>query len=799
MASINTELDLNHDASDQTLTLTLNQPHNPIDIEEKQVGNQDSGVSMDRQGELAPNQEDPALPESESAKGFEIEDNTRIGEEESKVFQDLKDGDSVDKKRDVRNLDGGGVPSDNSPRAGAGGVVEIDSFSADDKEQIAGIHDGGVVSSVAGGSPKKKGLATVNEGSVVGVSALKASDECGVTDAEKGEHEIREEKGGFSVYDMIWGKIKGHPSWPGQILDPSDSSELARKYRKKDRLLVAYFGDQSFAWCEESQLKSFQTHFSEMERQSASESFLNAVNCATDEVSRRVELGLICSCVPEEMCSKIKYQKIENAGIREGVTGTSSSREDLSLFEPGRLLEYVKELALLPSGGVDQLELVIAQAQLMSFYRSKGDWVMPAFHVHGGLVDNAADSSLGRKPLCLDSGEKVKTQGKTSHRHKQILEDALHHKRKRKSLAEIISGKKASTGGKRSASTDGKATGNLDSLSSRKKFKAVNIISDDLVQTRARAKGIFDSKTPTEKRSTVGKRMQRVAEQLTGSPPILEFSGGEFENDSIKVDSQREKDVHNSGSLLTPRENQKRRAATPKEYSSSPEELLSQLCLAARDPLRGYRVLAGMISFFTDFRISLHRKRPISAKKSGSSKTGKGKSSKSETGPVESLELNDTDSNWTDLITRGISKKALKSRSVILKEYSSLDVLLSQLCLVARDPRKGYSFMSVLISFFTEFRKSFLEKHSNSGKKIGSGKSGRGKLSNSKTGFVKLNDMKEERTKEEPSQKSCKRKGESQLVSPKKQGKDGTGQSKDISEGPGIPSSTVHCSYSGKL
>ncbi|RWR76904.1 hypothetical protein CKAN_00536800 [Cinnamomum micranthum f. kanehirae] len=785
MASINTVLDLNHDACDQTLT--LDEPQNPIDIEEKQVGNQDSGVSMDRQGELAPNQQDPALPESESAKGFEIEDNSRIGEEASKVFQDLKDGDSVDKKRDVRNLDGGGVPSDNnSPRAGAGGGAEIHSFPADDKGQIAGIHAGEVVgASVVGGSPKKKGLATVNEGSVVGVSALKAWDECGVTDAEKGEHgSQQEEKGGFSVYDMIWGKIKGHPSWPGQILDPSDSSELASKYRKKDRLLVAYFGDQSFAWCEESQLKSFQTHFSEMERQSASESFLNAVNCASDEVSRRVELGLICSCVPEELCSKIKYQKIENAGIREGATGTSRSRVDMSLFEPARLLEYVKELALLPSGGVERLELVIARAQLMSFYRSKGYWVMPAFHVHGGLVDNAADSSLGSKPLCLDSGEKVKSQGKTSHRHKQILEDALHHKRKRKSLAEIISGKKASAGGKIRAKTDGKATGNLDSLSSRKKFKAVNIVSDDSVQTRGRAKGHVDSRTPTEKRSTIGERMQRVADQLTGSPPILEFSGGEFQNDSIKVESRREKDVHLSGSLLTPRETWKRKAATPKVYSSSPDELLSQLCLAARDPLRGYKSLAGMISFFTDFRISLHQKQPISAKKSGSSKTGKGKSSKSETGPVESFDLNDTDSNWTDLITRGISKKALKSRSVILKEYSSLDVLLSQLCLVARDPRKGYSFMSVLVSFFTEFRKSFLEKHSNSGKKIGSGKSGRGKLSNSKTGFVKLNDMKEERTEEEPSQKSRKRKGESQLESPKKQGKDDTGQNKDVSEGP---------------
>ena len=98
-----------------------------------------------------------------------------------------------------------------------------------------------------------------------------------------------EKEGEFSVSDMVWGKVRSHPWWPGQIFDPSDSSEKAMKHYKKDCHLVAYFGDRTFAWNEESQLKPFRTHFSSIEKQSTSESFQNAVDCAVDEVTRRAE------------------------------------------------------------------------------------------------------------------------------------------------------------------------------------------------------------------------------------------------------------------------------------------------------------------------------------------------------------------------------------------------------------------------------------------------------------------------------------------------------------------------------
>jgi hypothetical protein len=58
----------------------------------------------------------------------------------------------------------------------------------------------------------------------------------------------------------------GALQWPGEIFDPTDASELALKHRKKGSHLVAYFGDNTFAWCDESQLKPFVTNYSQMEK-----------------------------------------------------------------------------------------------------------------------------------------------------------------------------------------------------------------------------------------------------------------------------------------------------------------------------------------------------------------------------------------------------------------------------------------------------------------------------------------------------------------------------------------------------
>jgi hypothetical protein len=41
------------------------------------------------------------------------------------------------------------------------------------------------------------------------------------------------DKGRFQVADLVWGKVKSHPWWPGEIFDPTDASELGLKHQKK--------------------------------------------------------------------------------------------------------------------------------------------------------------------------------------------------------------------------------------------------------------------------------------------------------------------------------------------------------------------------------------------------------------------------------------------------------------------------------------------------------------------------------------------------------------------------------------
>ncbi|GER51304.1 Tudor/PWWP/MBT superfamily protein [Striga asiatica] len=178
----------------------------------------------------------------------------------------------------------------------------------------------------------------------------------------------------FAISDLVWGKVRNHPWWPGQIFDPSEASEKAVKHFKKDTHLVAFFGDQTFAWNEASLLKPFRPFFSQIEKQFNSAGFQHAVTCALEEVSRRVELGLSCSCIPRDKYAIIETQTVENTGIRE----ESSKRQSLDLssrvscFEPDELFEYVKNLAPHASFGADRLDLTIAQSQLSSFYRFKG-------------------------------------------------------------------------------------------------------------------------------------------------------------------------------------------------------------------------------------------------------------------------------------------------------------------------------------------------------------------------------------------------------------------------------------------
>ncbi|XP_008789045.2 uncharacterized protein LOC103706650 [Phoenix dactylifera] len=511
------------------------------------------------------------------------------------------------------------------------------------------------------------------------------------SDAENNQHVMcyyafqDEKKDDFWVSDMVWGKVRGHPWWPGQIFDPSDASEMALKHEKMDHYLVTYFGDKTFAWCDESHLKPFQTYFMQMEKQSSLDAFVTAVNDALGEVSKRIELGMTCHCLTDEACADMKHQKVENAGIREG---TCSPAIDSSLiassFQPAKFLDYIRALAQFPNGGADRFEFLIAKAQLKSFYRSKGYTELPLFVIGGGL-ENVVEASPARKRK-LDndvadfsapvSSYSISGKGKSRGRgrppkQKNILEDG----RKQKSLSELMEEKnvphygdsgRCGSGARASSRSSGRKHKVVDSDSTgpgKSKKKRLDSLGDLETKSRSPAR---------KKYSKVGDCMRRVADLMTGSPPILLKCKGEtFQKSLAKVNGRGGDAVNDPHTHV---ETRKVKRGASKDIPSH-SEMLSQLCLAARDPIQEYSFLSMIVSFFTDFRdslasISFKNKKfvEVLGAKRGRRKSTSSMSASSEMSQPDFVQ----DSYWPDIVFREMPEKELVSSDRKRKRESQM-------------------------------------------------------------------------------------------------------------------------------
>lgn len=329
-------------------------------------------------------------------------------------------------------------------------------------DEGGGVQENGVRVS-ENGEKKSETDKTLNESGVIedcvmnGVSSLLKLKQDVENNEEEDDDEEEEEEHGYCVGDFVWGKIKNHPWWPGQIYDPSDASDLALKIKQKGKLLVAYFGDGTFAWCGASQLKPFAESFKECSKVSNSRSFLGAVEEAVEELGRHIERVLVCYCA--EGKDKFDNPVVDNAGIKEGVLVHDVRRELISSLLVGKHGEILKDVKCFAEtvsfSGL--LELEILKRKVSAFYRSKRGYGLTEYHepqsvpgledknndddddevenVDDGVEWRAKRSSI-EEAAALDPEESSvqrsleKCSGFPDHR--------LLHRRKEKSIAEIL-------------------------------------------------------------------------------------------------------------------------------------------------------------------------------------------------------------------------------------------------------------------------------------------------------------------------------------------------------------------------
>jgi PWWP domain len=422
--------------------------------------------------------------------------------------------------------------------------------------------------------------------------------------------------------------VKSHPWWPGVIINPSDGSNLAMKYQKKDTFLVAYFGDKTFAWCDESQLKPFFPNFSHFEKQASSDAYSNAVRSVLVEVYRRFEVGTICSCLDEKQFAKEIYPKLENAGVRQGFVNCAVDRYKMvKYFNPKGLVDFIKDLALVPTKvTTDKLELVMVTSQLKAFYRMKGYSLYPKYQTFGPLEDyiEPVIISTKREELPENTVMKIQTppavtppsvapsvnyapeelgfvaekpkkkRGRPPKKKKEELDIEVE-----KPLSELVIKKVHSnlSNGSQSNSKPEKTTTDEEDSVSPLPWKKRKEVGFDLVE--------HENQVQTPRSSgfgisfKIGECISRAASRLTGSGsgPSPLISMPKFDSADFDVSSDDETPMP-----ATNEEKRVRKRRLKKYHYSDPKDVLSQLCLAATGPKKEYAFFSTVVSYFTDFR-----------------------------------------------------------------------------------------------------------------------------------------------------------------------------------------------------
>ncbi|XP_047154951.1 PWWP domain-containing protein 1-like isoform X2 [Vigna umbellata] len=180
---------------------------------------------------------------------------------------------------------------------------------------------------------------------------------------------------GFEVGDMVWGKVKSHPWWPGHVYNEAFASPSVRRLKREGHVLVAFFGDSSYGWFEPEELIPFDANFAEKSQQTSSRTFLRAVEEAVDEACRRRGLGLSCRCRNANNFRPINAEGYFCVDVEDyepgGLYSEGQIRKARDRFKPSETLAFVKQLAISPhDGGRGSIGFINNKATLSAYRKA---------------------------------------------------------------------------------------------------------------------------------------------------------------------------------------------------------------------------------------------------------------------------------------------------------------------------------------------------------------------------------------------------------------------------------------------
>ncbi|KAL9280836.1 putative PWWP domain-containing protein [Arabidopsis thaliana] len=180
---------------------------------------------------------------------------------------------------------------------------------------------------------------------------------------------------GFEVGDLVWGKVKSHPWWPGHIFNEAFASPSVRRMRRIDHVLVAFFGDSSYGWFDPAELIPFEPNLEEKSQQTVSKHFVRAVEEAKDEASRRSALGLTCKCRNPYNFRPSNVEDYFAVDVPDyelqAVYSVDQIKNSRDKFLPAETISFVKQLALAPQEcDPDSLKFMKKKAVVFAFRKS---------------------------------------------------------------------------------------------------------------------------------------------------------------------------------------------------------------------------------------------------------------------------------------------------------------------------------------------------------------------------------------------------------------------------------------------